>query len=111
MMDVGANMVGMVKINTKGLFKDTIENLTKDWQGSSYLVLNRNYVVPRDRQLIAIGYKYNTRKVLSFISAEDIGRIKAGIPCLSQYPDLFANVEICPLVCPLIMSKFFGPVY
>ena len=27
-MDVGDEMVGMVKTNTKGLFKDTIEKLT-----------------------------------------------------------------------------------
>ena len=34
-MDVGADMIGMVKTNTKGLCKETIENLTKDWTGGS----------------------------------------------------------------------------
>ena len=34
-MDVGADMIGMVKTNTKGLCKETIENLTKDWMGGS----------------------------------------------------------------------------
>ena len=61
-------MVGMVKTDTKGLCKDTVENLTKDWMGGSYLVLNTHSMVPGDRILIAIGYKYNTRKVLSFIA-------------------------------------------
>ena len=67
-MDVGANMVGIVKINTKGFCKDTIENLKKYWPRCSYLVLKRKSVVPRDRPLISIGCKYNTRKVLFFIS-------------------------------------------
>ena len=30
-MEVGAEFIGMVKKNTKGFCKDTIENLTKDW--------------------------------------------------------------------------------
>ena len=30
-MEVGANLIGMVKKNTKGLYKDTLEKLTKDW--------------------------------------------------------------------------------
>ena len=66
-MDVGADMIGMVKTNTKGFLKETIDNITKDWPGGSYLVLNRNPMVTGDRQLIAIVYKYNMRKVLYFI--------------------------------------------
>ena len=46
---------------------ETIEQLTKDWPGGSYLVLSSKTMIPRDRPLIAIGYKYNVRKVLSFI--------------------------------------------
>ena len=34
-MDVGTDMVGMVKTNTKVLFKDNIENIKKDWPGGS----------------------------------------------------------------------------
>ena len=46
-MEVGANFIGMVKTNTKVFCKETIEKLTKDWPGSSYLVLRRNPMVPR----------------------------------------------------------------
>ena len=35
-MYVGADMISMVKNNTKRFCKDTIENLTKDWAGGSY---------------------------------------------------------------------------
>ena len=59
---------------------DTIEKLTKDWPGGSYLVLRSKPMVPRDRPLIAIGYSYNSRKVLYFIVTDNAGRTKTGIP-------------------------------
>ena len=52
--EVGAKLIGMVKRNTKGFCKDTIDNLTKDWPGGSYLVLRIKTMVPRYRPLIAI---------------------------------------------------------
>ena len=64
---VGAELVSMVRKNTKGFFKETIEKLTKNWAGGSYLVLSSKPMVPGGRLLIAIDYKYNARKVLSFI--------------------------------------------
>ena len=65
-MEIGAEFIGMVKTNTKGFYKETIEKFTKDWPGGSYLVLRSKPMVPGDRPLIAIGYKYNAWKVLSF---------------------------------------------
>ena len=107
MMGVGDDLVGMVNTNTKGFCKDTIEKLTKGWPGGSYLVLKIKPVVPGDRPLIDIGYKYNARKVLYFIVAYNIGSTKTGIPYLSKYPDQFTNIAICPVVCPFVMSKTF----
>ena len=34
-MEMGAELIGMVKTNTKGFCKATIEKLTKDWPGCS----------------------------------------------------------------------------
>ena len=70
-MELGAEFVGMVKIDTKGFCKETYENLTKDWPGGSYLMLRSKPMVPGERPLISIGYKYNARKVLSFIVTEN----------------------------------------
>ena len=58
--DIGEYMIGMVKIDTKGFFKDTIQNITNDCPGYSYLVLRSKTMIPRGRLIIAIGYKYNT---------------------------------------------------
>ena len=41
-MEVGADFIGMVKTNTKVFCKETIEKLTKDWPGGSYLLLKSN---------------------------------------------------------------------
>ena len=75
-MGVVADIIGVVKTNTKGLCKETIEKITKDYTGGYYLVLRRNPMAPRVRPLIDIDYKYNMRKCLSFIVTEDSGRTK-----------------------------------
>ena len=64
-------------------------------------------MLPGDRPLIAIGYKYNARKVLSFIVTDNAGSTKTGIPYSSKYPDQFTNVAICPSARPLVLSKSF----
>ena len=54
-MEIGAEFIGMVDTNTKVLCKETIEKLTKDWPGSSYLVLSSKPMLPGDRPLISVG--------------------------------------------------------
>ena len=103
-MDFGADMIGIVKTNAKGLYKNTIKNLKKDFPGGSYLVLKRKSTVPGDR------YKSKYQKVLSFVDTEDEGSTNDGIPCSSKYPDQFANVYILPVSHLLVVSKFFGSV-
>ena len=53
----GVDFIGMVRTNTKGFFKATIEGLTKDWPGGSHIVLRSNSMVPGEIQILAIGYK------------------------------------------------------
>ena len=78
-MELGVELIGMVKTNTKGFCKDTIEKLTKNWPGGSYLVLRSKPMVPGGRPLIAIGYKYNMGKVLSFIATDNAGSTKTDV--------------------------------
>ena len=106
-MELGAELIGMVKTNTKGFCKETIEKLTKDWPGVSYLVLRRKPMVPGGRTLIAIGYKYNAQKFLSLIVTDNTGSTKTGFPYLLNYLDQFTNVAIRPVARPLVMSKKF----
>ena len=102
-MEVGAKFIGMVKKNNKAFFKETIDNLTKDWTGGSYLVLRIKPIVPGDRPIIAVRYEYNAQNVISFIVTDNAGITKIGIPYLSNYPDQFTNVAIRPVTRPLVM--------
>ena len=68
--------------NTKGFCRETIENLTKDWPGGSYLVLRSKPMVNRVRPLIAIGYKYDVQKFFSFIDTDNAGIKNAGLTYL-----------------------------
>ena len=64
--EFGAKLIGVVKKNTKGFFRNNIEKLTKYWTGGSYLVLRSKPMVPGGRPHISIGYNYNAQKVISF---------------------------------------------
>ena len=67
-MHVGADIIGVVKTNTKGFCKYNTKNLTQDCPGGSSILLEIKYMVPSDRPLKSIRYKYNTCKVISFVS-------------------------------------------
>ena len=66
-MGVVADIIGVVKTNTKGLCKETIDNPKNYWQVGSYLVLRSKPMVPRGRKIIDIGDKYNVGEVIYFI--------------------------------------------
>ena len=109
-MDFGVDMIGLVKTNKKEFCKDTIEKFTKYCPGGCDLVSRIKPMVPGGRPISAIGYKYNSWKVLYFIATEDAGIKKSGIPYLSKLPEPFSNVDIRPVDRPIVMSKFFGYV-
>ena len=67
-------------------------------------------MVPGDRPLIAIGYNYNTQKIISFIVTDNIGITKEGLTYLSKLPEQFSNVSICPIDFPLVIYKFSGSI-
>ena len=67
-------------------------------------------MVPGGRPIIAIGYKYNARKVLYFIVTDNTGSTQTGLPYLFKYPDQFSNFFIRPVARTLVMYKFFGSI-
>ena len=105
-MDVGEDMIGMVKTNQTLSYKDTIENLTKDCPGGSYLVFKIKSLVIEDRQIIAISYKYNTREVIYFVATKDTGIKIYSIEFLLNYPNLFDDVAILPVALLLLCISY-----
>ena len=100
-MDIGVDLNGMVKTNTKGLCKEIIDNITKYWPGSFYLLLRSKPMVPGGRTIIDIGYKYNVREIISFIVTVNLVSTKAGLNYLSNYPDHFLIKPFTLLHVPL----------
>ena len=62
-------------------------------------------MVPGDRPLIAIGYKYNMRKVLSFIITDNAGSTNTVITDLSKYPKQCTIVAISLLIFTLLCKN------
>ena len=58
--------------------------------------------------LLAMEYKYNPRKVLSFVATAEARRTTLGITYLMKHPDHFFNISIHPVDFPLLISMFFG---
>ena len=83
-MDVGADMIGIVKNSTKLFWKGTIEKLTKFWSGGPYFMLRINPVLSEGEPIISIGCNFNACKVLSFIVTDILGSTKAVLSCLSK---------------------------
>ena len=97
MAAAGVDYCGPLKTIQKGFCLATLENLMKDWRGVSYLVLKSTPRSPGERPLLAIGYKFNSRKVLGFIATKGAGSIEPGDPYLSCFPDINSNVSVCPV--------------
>ena len=70
MKNVACSRLGTMKTSHKGFCLATLEKLMKYCPGGSYLVLKSNPRFPGESPVLAIGYKYNSRKVLGFIATE-----------------------------------------
>ena len=80
----------------------------KYWLGGSYLVLKSNQIFTGEIPLLAIGYKYNSRKVLGFIATEGSVSTEPGDPYLSRFPDIYSNVSVSPVVRPHLIGRYLN---
>ena len=80
----------------------------KYWPGGSYIVMKSTSRVPGGRPLLAIGYKYNYRKVLGYIATEGGGITEPGDTYLPFFPDVYSNVSVFPVVRPYLLGRYFN---
>ena len=104
----GVDYCGPVKTSHKGFCLATLEKLMKYWPGGSYLVLKSTPIFPRERPILDIGCKYNSRKVLGFIVTEGAGSTEPGDPYLSRFPDIYSNVSVRLVVRPHLIDKYLN---
>ena len=107
-MAAGVDYCRLVKTIHEGFYLATLVNLMKDWPGGSYLVMNSNPRVTGGIPIMAIWYKYSSRKVLAFIATEGAGCTEPGDPYLSCFPDIYSNVYVCPVFIPRFIGRYFN---
>ena len=67
--DVGGEFLGPVKTSHRQFPKAFLETTMTDWPPGSHLVMETTF---KERKYYAVGYKYNMKKVLSYISTEGV---------------------------------------
>ena len=58
-------------------------------------------------KLICLGYKYNKKKVLTFLMKRDAGATTKGIPYVAKFPDKYGNMYMQHGARPQIISNYF----
>ena len=73
MAAVGVDYCRLVKTTHKCFCLATLEKLMKYWPGGLYIFMKSTPRFTGDIPLLAIGYKYNSRKFIGFIATEGAG--------------------------------------
>ena len=82
----GIHYVGAVKQAHSGFPKDYLYNKLKDMPGGTQLAMEGVHS-ESGQKLLAIGYKYSTRKVLFYIATPEAGSTRPGKPYEMKYTD------------------------
>jgi hypothetical protein len=102
----GHEIIAAVKTNSGWFPKKQIEKKMNNWPSGSYLVMETT--APQTRvKLVAIGYKYNAKKVLCFVMTKDASTTLPGNPYKAKYPDQFGNVKERMVERPAAVEAYF----
>ena len=100
----GRAFVGQIKSNHSLFPKKYIEEKLKDAPGGAHIVLKGTY---QEVELIAIGYRYSSKKTLHFVMTADAGSTTPGEPYEIKFTDAYGNVHVCDVDRPDVISRFF----
>ena len=97
-----------IRIRNSGALypKKFINDTMHDWPEGSQLVLETSKSEGID--LLTIGYKYNQKKVLCFLSTKDAGHTEQGVCYEARWKDDNNNTRTRYVPHPEIVSKYFG---
>ena len=77
------------------------------WPSGAYLVLECK-APETGVDLVALGYKYNSRKVMCFILTKNAGSTAPGLkPYIAKFPDQHGNVRERRVQRPAILGEYF----
>ena len=105
MKKMGHEFIGVIKTAHASSPKEYLENNLKDKCAGSQLVL---FTEIDGEGLLAIGYKYNKRKVLFFVATPGSGATTEGEPYVQRWADEHGNLLTRHIPRPAIVSTYFG---
>lgn len=98
--------VGPVKTAHRFFPKEEIEREMEKWPGGTSLVLEAKGLT--GTPLVAIGYKYNSRKVLCFVASKNAGSTKmTGTPYKARWRDSHGNQHSRAIKRPDLLARYF----
>ncbi len=105
MHECGHEWIGIIKTSHSLYPKKEMEQQMKTWPGGMSLVMGAT--TSEGVKLIAVGYKYNSSKVLCFVATKNTGSTLPGEPYQARFIDDFQNLLSRPVDQPQIISKYF----
>ena len=100
-----SNFIGVIKTSHAGYCRKFLEDKMKEWPAGSHLVLESSV---DGVDLLAVGYKYNRRKVTCFIATKGAGHTENGQPYEAKWKDDNGNTRSRDVPRPEIISKYFN---
>lgn len=86
--------------------KKFLETEMKDMPGGCWVVMTGR-ATKEGVDLVAVGYKYNKKKVLCFVLTRGAGSTKAGVPYKAKFNDAFGNVVSRDVPRPKVLNLYF----
>jgi hypothetical protein len=102
---MGHEWIGIVKTSHSLFPKKEIKAKLQTWPGGMNLAMEATTV--NGVKLIAVGYKYNSSKVLCFVATKNAGSTTPGDPYRARFTDDFDNLISRPVEHPEVISKYF----
>jgi hypothetical protein len=102
---MGQQLIACVKTAHAGYPKEWLLSTLTPLPAGSRAVLTSTV---NGQDLVAVGYKYNRRKVLFFVTTKGAGVTTNGAPYLQRFPDSHGNLVIREVPRPDVISKYFA---
>ena len=85
--------------------KKWLENAMIDYPGGTWITMEGT-TEKTGTDLVIIGYKYNKKKVLTFVMTRGVGSTEKGEPYEARFPDKYGNLCIRHVARPECISNF-----
>ena len=102
----GHHAVLAVKTAHSRFPKKFLDDTMKEFPGGTWITM-RGKCGRTGVELVAIGYKYNSKKVLSFVTTVGAGSTEKGRPYRAKYNDQYGNVCHRDVARPAVISRLF----